>query len=130
MSSKQENFRRLALAMDAKRRTLEMHVMVVRRRIEALEQSERALFEAMNEPYSFRSAMVQLDLKRLQSIRQRKRALAAELEGLKLRSLESRRDVKRCETLAERERLAAVQGTAARQLDDAIQFTLLKRRAE
>ncbi len=117
---------RMTAAVSAKKRALDMHVVVLNQRIDALGVAERGTMDALSQPSALHGCMTEHYVKRLETLKREKTRLMRELQGLKLQSLESKRDVKRCELLEEREQLALVQRENARNLEGAIDFFLLR----
>lgn len=121
---------RLTAAATARKRALDMHVVVLDQRINALALAESDTMGALSQPSFLHGGMAEHYVKRLETLKQEKARLMRELQGLKLQNLESKRDVKRCELLEERERQALSRKEDARNLEGAIDFFLLRKLRE
>jgi hypothetical protein len=117
---------RMTAAVSAKKRSLDMHVVVLNQRIDALGIAEHSTMEALSQPSGLHGGMTEHYVKRLETLKRERARLIRELQGLKLQSLECKRDVKRCELLEERERQALSRKEETGNLEGAIDFFLLR----
>jgi hypothetical protein len=127
MPDKLDRLKRLVLALEVKRRALDMQTTVLNQRIAVLHEAERSVFHALQSPDAIHQDMASNYHKRAADLKRQKQQLADELQRLRIQKLECQRDVKRGEMLSDREQRAGEKHAEVRDLRQAIEGFLMRK---